>query len=96
MNFQSFKNAEEITRSVLATNVESRGNDVELVLSVWEKQGLKLTDDQKKIAKMCYSPESITRARRKIQEVGLYRPSKEIQQKRMFMEDMYRENYRKS
>ena len=63
----------ELVRKVLKDNPETRNSDHKLLLKVWETQGLKLTDEQKYFFTKCATPESITRARREIQEAGYYK-----------------------
>lgn len=91
MDYITYRNNEDLIKSVLRDNIEARGNDIELIVSVWEKQGLKLTPEQRHYMKKCLSTETITRVRRKIQEYGLYRPSVEIQHQRSFLEEQTRE-----
>jgi len=84
-----FKKSEPFIKSILTKYPETRGDDIELIIKTWEAQGLNLTDSQKVILHKCYSPETITRSRRKIQETGLLQPSPAIQQQRSFLEEEY-------
>lgn len=93
-NVKLFKNAEPLVKEILAKYPETRGDDIELIIKVWEYQGLKFTDTQKYLLRKCYSPETIRRNRQKIQEIGLFRPSENIQKQRSFLEEEYRSTFR--
>ena len=90
--FTDFNNSKKIVKSVLRDCIPARGNDKILLLEVWERQGLKLTDGQKSLFKKLIPPETITRARRQIQERRLYRPAKEIYEQRQLLEGEIRNN----
>ena len=46
--------------------------EIELILRIWELQGLKLTDEQRiRIRNHCVAPSTIGRARRKLIQKGL-------------------------
>lgn len=92
---KTFHNAERLVIDVLSKSEDSRGNDLLLIFTVWERQGLKLTDDQKSHIQKCYNPETITRSRRKIQQVGLFKPSIEKQQQRSLLENDFKEYFGK-
>lgn len=89
---EDFKNTKILVKSVLRDNEKARGDDKELVLAVWEKQGFKLTNSQKTLYRKLVAPETITRARRQIQETGLYRPKSNVYQQRQILEETVRKN----
>lgn len=43
-------------------------SDMRLVLEIWQKEGLLLTDTQLGFIEMCYSPDSITRMKRYVRK----------------------------
>ncbi len=55
------KNAEPLIRKILSEFPETRNDDRELILKVWEAQGLKLSSYQAKLFKRVFSPETIRR-----------------------------------
>jgi len=92
---RTFKNAEQLVASVLKDCPETRENDKLLILKVWELQGLKFTNEQKTLFLSCFSPETIRRERQKIQEGGLFRPSRYKQAERSLFEMEHRAFHRK-
>jgi hypothetical protein len=94
MNYflHSLKTTEKLVFSILKNTEKTRGDDHELLLEVWEMQGLHLTDEQKKMFRLCIPAETITRARRAIQEMGFYRPSQQVYQERMNLSEDTRKN----
>jgi hypothetical protein len=83
---------ESIVRIVLTGNKECRNSDKKLLLEVWELEGLKLTDEQKRIfLEHCSIAESITRARRKLRPE--YPGTDEVEQARFELFEQYREEY---
>jgi hypothetical protein len=67
----------------LARFTATRSSDVELIIAVWQAQGLNLTETQKEMLRsVCMHPETMTRIRRKLQEQGKYRATKEVEQAR--------------
>ena len=65
---------------VLKEQPITRVDDKRLILEVWKKEGLQLGDMREAfILTACSTPESITRARRKMQEDGFYEGSEESQ-----------------
>lgn len=79
-----FDNAEKFVRTVLRDVPITRNNDRVLMLEVWERQGLHLTTEQKKMFMRVLNPETIRRTRQLTQASGLYRASERVQQERMF------------
>jgi len=88
-----FRNSEALIKDILKDNPDTRGDDIELIIKVWERQGLVLTDGQKYLLRKVYSPETIRRTRQKIQEFGLYRPEDGKLNQRSFLDDEYRKNF---
>lgn len=72
-----------IVGKVLNEFPETRDDDRLLVVEVWGKQGMLMNSLQKKFLQHCFSPETITRARRHFQALGKYQMSKEALEKRM-------------
>jgi transposase len=89
-----FKNAEQLIGEVLHDNPETREDDLELIFKVWDKQGAIIPDTIKTLLRKCYSPETIRRWRQKYNENGLYKPSKDTQDKRKQLQMEYRKELR--
>lgn len=85
------KQAEFIVERILREYPLTRNDDRELTLKVWEQMGLSLILSQKEIFKKCLASESITRARRRLQESGRYLAEDEIKMARMKQEVKIRE-----
>ena len=67
MMFLSNMKIEELIKEIFKNDGEL--TDFQLILRIWELQGLKLEDQQKMyILARCSPPETITRARRKVCE----------------------------
>lgn len=77
-------------RKVLANNYSARESYTELLRLTYKQFGLVLTQEQVEILHGCPSPESITRAARKIWEGGDYLPSKDTRNKRQELQKVYR------
>jgi hypothetical protein len=82
-----YKTAERLVNSVLRDYPDTRRNDKELMIKIWEVQGLKLTDEQKFLFGKCLPAETIRRSRQKIQEMGAYRPEKPVYEQRKLLDD---------
>ena len=83
---ETFKKAQDVVEAVLRDSPETRSDDMKLIMAVWDNQGLHLDENQKHIFRMVLPSETITRARRKLQEVGKYRPNDEIYRQRHLLE----------
>lgn len=68
-------------KNILASNPKARESDKELIRDYLRRKGLFLTPEQENIL-FAVSLESLTRARRKIQEGGEYLPNEGVQQMR--------------
>lgn len=90
----AFKKSLDFVKSILTKYPQTRGDDMELIIKSWEDQGVSFTESQKRIIRKCYSPETLTRCRRKIQETGQLRPAKPIEDKRLFLETEYRKEFK--
>ena len=90
-----FKNSRKLILDILEKHPVTRGNDLELILKVWEYQGLHLTPQQLYLIHKVYTPETIRRTRQKIQEEGYFPAPKIVQEQRSLLEDSYREEMRK-
>lgn len=88
--FEKFEKAEDLVEAVLKNVPEARENDMALLAVVWQMQGLKLTPEQFKQMKRCLPAETITRARRKIQQEGKYMPNKHKYEQRKLLEEEVR------
>lgn len=67
---------------ILASNLQARNSDKELLLAYWQSQGLYLSHDQIEIFKNLRSPESVRRIRQKLQEEGKYPATDNVKQER--------------
>lgn len=72
-----------LVEKALQTWPQTRDSDKKLILSVWWLQDNEYEQHFKEFfLDKAYTPESITRCRRKLQEQGLYPASKEIENSR--------------
>lgn len=61
----------------------TRDSDIELIIQVWEQEGLILSHHQQNILRTkCSKPETIRRLRQKFQERGLYPASDRVERAR--------------
>lgn len=74
----------DIIKNVLGIDRQSRNSDKHLLLRVWERQGLHLTEYQTAKFMEASSPESIRRTRQKLQQDGLYPADQVISSHRKF------------
>jgi len=89
-----YKNISLVVEETLRDYPQTRGSDKRLILEVWQKEGLILSQEQEDfISAMCSSPESITRVRRKVNEGGLYRPTRDIEYQRKAEEEKVRNHF---
>lgn len=70
-------------REILLEKPETRDSDRKLMLEAWDRGGLHLTDKQRQLFMKLPSAESLTRARRKLQENGALRGKPEVTQARI-------------
>lgn len=82
----------DLVENELKMSDRARGDDKYLMLRIWHRQGLVLTEEQRNtfLSKKIATPESITRARRKLQENGDLRPNEALYQARMDLEKQTR------
>lgn len=80
----------DLTYQVLQDVPESRSDDRRLIEEVWKKCGLHLTEEQRYIFYASPSPETIRRTRQKINEIGQFKASPEVQQARLNFEETVR------
>lgn len=74
---KKFKNSHELVSHILSEFPETRADDIELIFKCWELQHVRFDRFMIDMIKAyCFSPESITRERRKIQERGELLPEK--------------------
>ena len=72
-----------ITEWVLLNKPETRNSDIDLIVEVWNAQGLHLTNQQiEHLKTRCSNPETIRRIRQKLQEQGKYLPSEQVENAR--------------
>ena len=77
------KNIEPLVKTYLRDYSETRKSDRELMIRIWEQEGLKLDLYQKNcFLTKCSSPETIRRTRQKIQHDGFYLPDEKTQKLR--------------
>lgn len=76
---------------LLSQNEIYRSKDRELILAIWEQEGLVLTEEQKRKFLKVSSPESIRRTRQKIQERGQYLPDANTQKRRKALANQTRQ-----
>jgi len=79
---QELRPASDVVEEILAEHVEARGSDKKVILLFLARYGFYLTPEQLELWDKCISFESITRARRKIQASGKYKPNDFILQAR--------------
>lgn len=78
---------------ILENKPATRNSDTELMLATWESFGLYLTKEQAELLKSLPKLESITRARRTIQnDMDLYKASERVQKARMDKTSTIRQN----
>lgn len=53
-------------KKILEEYPNTREDNVELILRVWEAQGLKLSDHEKAFIHLCFPLESVTRMKRQL------------------------------
>lgn len=70
---QGLSSHEKLVWLILNQNKETRGSDKKLLLAVWEYQGFKLTDAQKRAFMQCLPAETVLKDKRLIQEKGFFR-----------------------
>ena len=87
---QEIEKADNLIKYCFAYYPETKSNDRLLFVKVWEFQGLKLTDEQRRLfLHIILSPETISRRRRKIQEEARerldknYLPKPEVLERRL-------------
>jgi hypothetical protein len=85
---------ESLVRNKLEVDEDLRSDDIKLIVAIWEKEGLQLTEDQRKMLAKVHSPESIRRTRQKLQERGMCLPSAAVQKKRKALADRVRQEIR--
>jgi len=71
-----------LTENILEMHPETRSSDKMLMMRVWETQGLYLSPAQQGLFIKVTSPETITRIRRKLQEMGKYPATDKVKESR--------------
>lgn len=79
-----FKTAKTKVEFALQKFPEARNSDAELLIRVWELDGMVLTDYQRHLIRegRVTNPESVRRMRQKYQEAGMYPATKRVERKR--------------
>jgi hypothetical protein len=86
----------DAVEEVLREDKFSRDSDMHLILEVWKREGLEVTEEQEKFIKNVCSPtESITRVRRRLQEEGYYKASPAIKAEREAQQQNVRQHFSK-
>ena len=91
----NFKQAEPLIRKILSEHLETRNDDKELILKVWQAQGLTLSSYQQKLFKRIHSPETIRRTRQKLQSGGEFLASKDTIEKRKEKQEEFHGMFKK-
>ena len=94
MKINQYKNAEHTIREVLRIYPETRNDDRELILKVWEVEGLELTPIQKQFFLKVMPAETIRRTRQKIQESGELKADDSVAHNRHIRADATRKHFR--
>ena len=72
-----------VVEYVLLNYRSARDSDIDLIIRVWQQEGLKLTYQQTELLKdKCSKPETIRRLRQKLQEQGEYKASEKVDEAR--------------
>lgn len=79
------------TKWLLKNRAETRDSNPLLLMTYWEYEGLKLTDEQKRIFMELTPAESITRARRELRDD--YPSSKSVELARRRQQQEFRNHY---
>ena len=74
----------DLVKQVLEQNERSRSSDKELILAVWERQGLYLDEAQRSKFFQVAPAETIRRIRQKIQESGELLAGDKVRKERRF------------
>ena len=69
-----FDKAKDLVALALEKNPDARGNDKELIRTVWEIQGFRIPKDMLPFFYKVMSPATIMRARRYFQGIGQFLP----------------------
>lgn len=78
-------------KNLLRDNPRLRDSDLALIGTIWELEGLKLTDEQKRVFMTLTTPETITRIRRKLRKQ--YPGSEAVESVRYIKYKEYRDEY---
>ena len=94
---QEIEKADNLIKYCFAYWPETKSNDRLLFVKVWDLQGLKLTDEQRRLfLHTVLSPETVSRRRRKIQEEARdrldekYLPKPSVLEKRLGKQESLR------
>lgn len=82
--------------SILSNYPVTRNSDIELILRVWELEGVQLNPRVRAMIKECTAPETIRRVRQKFQEEGKYLASKKVEEQRSLLEIKHREAHHRN
>ena len=88
------RQALKLIKEILANDPITRSDDKELILAVWEVQGLILTPEQKNRFKNAFSAETIRRTRAKLNEQGEFLPPTQVLRRRKRLNAKMREEMR--
>lgn len=73
----------------------TRNSDIELILRIWELEGIHFNPRTRAMIKECTSPETIRRVRQKLQEGGKYLADKPVEKQRNLLEIKHRQAHHK-
>lgn len=89
---KDLKECRPIVESILSKYPASRDSDKLLMMLVWKQQGLALPYGEESFwFDICFNPESISRTRRKFQEMGMYKGTKRVEDERELEEEAVKE-----
>lgn len=79
---------------VLKNKEQPRNSDIELIIDVWQEQGLYLTEQQKQtLRRECSKPETIRRIRQKLQQDGKYLANSTVRSERKWLGMRAQQNF---
>lgn len=88
MSVQHLKRIQPTVEKLLEQRPELRESDIDLILAVWQFQGVHLSGQQIEDIRKAAHPESVRRVRAKLHSEGKYLPTKEkVEQRALFAEE---------
>jgi hypothetical protein len=87
------KKINDKVESILKHDRASRNSDTRLLIVYMQKSGMELTDKQIEVFKNLPAMETITRARRNLQEQGKYEADEAVQEARYIKMQQHQDEY---